>query len=132
MDSAKGKVSVWINTVSVTAYPASYFEENYERDDNEPICEWAGNFGFKWYDHDFMDVARTEGQPQPIRELLKRCSYINTFVDKLEKRALANGIGKANHAIFLYDFNYAAPKSKIKEDGYMRFLGTFEYNDSSD
>ncbi len=61
MAPERGKVSVWVNKVPPSDYPASYFVEQFERD--APLCEWAGSFGFNWYDHDFMDVARTDGCP---------------------------------------------------------------------
>ncbi len=132
MSIAEGKVSVWINKVPPAAYPANYFQENYDRDEDEPICQWAGNFQFNSYDHDFMDVARVEGNPVPVRELLKGCSYINSVINKIERAANTIGMENAFHAILLYDFDYAAREESVAEDQYMRFLGTFIYDKSQD
>jgi len=129
MHTEEGKVSVWVNIVPPTAYPSSYFEEDYGREDG-PLCEWAGNFGFNNYDHDSMDVARTDGDPLPIRKLLKNCSYATTFMDEAERAAAAISLTAANHAVLLYDFDYAARSERVEEDGYMRFLGTFSYDDA--
>jgi len=129
MDSEQGKVSVWVNKVPVSSYPQSYLEENYDGEDGAPLCEWAGNFRFDYYDHDFMDVAIEEGKPRPIRELMIGCSYVESFLDELEAAAVKLSLPTANHAILLYDFDYRAMKEKIAEDAYMRFVGTFEYFD---
>lgn len=127
MDSEQGKVSVWINKVPVSAYPESYLEENYDGEDDAPLCEWAGNFGFDYYDSDFMDVALEEGKPRPIRMLMTGCSYVESFLSELEAAAVKLGQPTANHAILLYDFDYSAMKEKVAEDSYMRFVGTFKY-----
>jgi hypothetical protein len=132
MRIVKGKVSVWVNKVPPSSYPRSYLKEHYQREDDGPLCEWAGSFGFNWYDHDFMEVARKRGKPQPIRNLLKGHSYAETFVGQVEKAAAKAGIDRANHSILLFDFDYAARRRKIKEDSYMRFLGTFEYHYDED
>lgn len=129
MSSEQGKVSVWVNKVRVSDYPAEYLEENYDQEDDAPLCEWAGNFGFDFYDSDFMDVALEEGKPRPIRELVTGCSYVESFVDQLEAAAVKLKTPTANHAIFLYDFDYTAMKEMIAEDAYMRFIGTFNYVD---
>ena len=129
MTKARGRVSIWLNKVPLSQYPASYFEEQYG-DDDAPICPWAGNFGFDYYDHDFMDVARTEGRAKPIGELVERASYADTFKVGFQQAAKDLGFTEANHAILLYDFDYSSRPNKISEDKYMRFLGTFDYEAS--
>ncbi len=70
--------------------------------------------------------------PQPIRELLKDCSYVSAFLERVAEAAGKAGRDNVNHAILLYDFDYAARDERIAEDEYMRFLGTFEYDASGD
>src|SRR5947209_243725 len=103
MSADKGKVSVWVNKVPPSKIPRSYFEEHHDRGDEEPLCQWAGSFGFAYYDHDFLEVARRTGKPIPIRDLLKNVSHARSFAEQLGRAAVKAGIDRANHLIFLYD-----------------------------
>ena len=96
-----GKVSVWCSTISYETIPDSYFEE-----DDQGLDTWARNFNINEYDHENME---TNGV------------------------ASGTALGKMGHQqvswiILLFDFEYRNKITKIHEDQYVQYVGSFVYD----
>jgi hypothetical protein len=123
----EGFVSIWVATVPLSQIPDDYFEENYG-DEEKPLTKFYGDFGFGYFDHDFMDTNGSKRTAKSISTLVGQCSYSSSFVDQTVGEAKRRGLDKTQHVILLYDFRYDPKKTKITKSPYMEFLGSFRYD----
>lgn len=116
-------VSIWASKVSLDKIPDDYFEENYSEDDDEPFNEFSSDFGFGFYDHDFVETAGEYGTTN--EEKLMYSSYGKSFC---KEASLACDIPSVDYFFLMYDFIYDPTVTGIKESKYFIFLGCFKFD----
>jgi hypothetical protein len=124
-------VSVWLGT-----FPDRRTHENYFRldrgnhdSDDFPTCQFWGDLGIRWFDHDFEESSGYIGDPVPVADLLGRgWSYADSFRKPLLDACRAQGIESANIVVFLFEFDY--PEEARYSSPYMKFVGVFPYDAS--
>jgi len=125
---AEGFVSIWIGTFPSEEIRAEQLCERYgEEYEDEPLALWMGEFGFGWFDHDFMDTNGHGMAVGPLRELIESCSYAASFVNEAMKIAAQQGISETQFVMLLYDFRYDPSVTGITRGKYLQFLGAFPY-----
>jgi hypothetical protein len=122
-----GYVSIWVAVASLSRIPDDYFEERYS-DEDLPLTKFYGDFGFGYFDHDFMDTNGSKGRGKSIDELIGACSYSSSFVEEAVAQAKRRGLEKSQYVVLLYDFKYDPKKTKVSKNAYMEFIGSFPYN----
>jgi Immunity protein 22 len=126
-----GFVSIWVSVVPLNRIPDDYFEENYGGDEYVPLTPFYGDFGFGYFDHDFMDTNTSEGRATEIENLLGPCSYSASYVELAVAEAKRRGLEKTQSIVLLFDFKYDPDVSEITKSNYMEFLGSFVYDKKS-
>jgi hypothetical protein len=125
---AKGTVSVWVAIVPRSRIPADYFEEHYEREDDEPFSRFSEDFGFGYYDHDFVDTNGVTGRAKPIEQLLGPCSFSASYLAAAADAARQQGLDKTAFVFLLYDIEYRPEVTGVSRSACMAFLGNFRYD----
>jgi hypothetical protein len=123
-----GYVSIWIGEFPSEEIGDQHLRERYgERGDDEPLAEWMGEFGFRYFDHDFMDTNGHGPSVGPLRPLIEPCSYATSFVDEAMLIAAQQRIAETQFVMLLYDFRYDPAVTGVTQGRYLRFLGAFRY-----
>jgi hypothetical protein len=126
---APGFVSIWVGTFPSEEVRERHLRERYEdREDDEPLAEWMGEFGLQWFDHDFMDTNCRGLTSQPLPDLLSPCSYSTTFLNEAVRTTREQGITETQFVMLLDDFRYDPAVTGITRGRYLRFLGSFPYS----
>ena len=120
-------VSVWVAILPLNEIPDDYFEEDYGGDDEDPFNEFSSDFGFGYYDHDFVE-ANTLESCSPINEILKECAYGNSFAEAAYQ---SSDIKNSEHVFLMYNFNYDPEITGITRSKYYKFIGVFSYNENA-
>lgn len=123
----QGFVSIWAGGFPSEEVRVEHLRERYG-DDDEPLAEWMGEFGFLYFNHDFQDTNGDGLTTQPLRELLAPCSYAASFLDEAIGEADHQGISKTQFVSLLYDFRYDPEVTGVRQGRYLRFLGAFRYS----
>lgn len=125
-----GVVSVWLAHVPHAEIPEDYFHEPYgEGEDDDPWNDFSSDFGFGYYDHDFVEAAGTEGfQPGPITDVLDGCSYATSFVDAVATAAAKLGLSESSFAWLMFDFAYDPTRARKSQSACLTFVGAFPYD----
>ena len=122
-------VSIWAATGALADIPEDYFQENLGGDDHEPFNQFSADFGFGFYDHDFVETYCTEDwRIVPISELIDPLSYSSSFLNATVRRAEDLGVGRTCYVFLMYNFKYDPTAAGIQESAYMRFVGVFPYD----
>ncbi len=100
------------------------FEEQYG-DDDAPLSPFSGAFKF-YYDHDYLETGGGGGL-QPVEEVFRDGSYIETYRDAVIEAAHAKGLTHAGGAALLYDHVYLVGKTKVRQALGYTFLGVFDF-----
>jgi hypothetical protein len=125
-------VSVWAAAGPLADLPEDYFTENYGEDDDEPFNRFSADFGFGYYDHDFVEAHGAEaGRSVPVAELLGAASYGSSFRDEAARQAERLGVGRASFVFIMYNFRYDPAVTGVRDSEYLRFVGVFPYNRGS-
>src|SRR6476646_8935414 len=125
---APGFVSIWVGGFPSEEVADRHMRERYgDRRDDEPLAEWMGEFGFRYFDHDFMDTNGNGLTRQPLRDLLAPCSYADSFLNEAMREAEQQGIAEAQCVILLFNFRYDPRVTGVTQGKHLRFLGTFPY-----
>ena len=103
---AKGTVSIWVAIVPRSRIPADYFEEHYGREDDGPFSRFAEDFGFGYYDHDFVDMNGVAGRAKPVGELLGPCSFSASYLADAVAAAERQGLDKTAFVFVLHNIAY--------------------------
>jgi hypothetical protein len=128
----KGVVSVWVATVPLSRIPKSYFEERYgDDDDEEPFTQFSEDFGFGFFDHDFVDTNASPGRAKSVEDLLGRCSFSSSYVAAATAEAKKRGLEMTQFVFLLYDIEYSPKRTKVSRSPFMEFLGSFRYDDKA-
>lgn len=129
----KGFVSIWVSKVTLDEIPDDYFEERYgEEYEDTPLSQWCENFGFGYYDHDQIEDNGVENGTDTLDKILGECSYSKSFVELAVSQAKKQGIESVSWIRNFFDCVYSPEATGIKEDNYMVYLGTFEYDTKSE
>lgn len=125
----KNIVSIWVAKRPLLEIPEDYFKENYDDDDDDsPFNAFSSDFGFGYYDHDFVESYCFDDQRgAELSEHLKLLSYSASFMDKAIKKARELKIEKTSFVFLIYNFKYDPKKTRISESNYFRFLGAFPF-----
>ena len=125
---ADGFVSIWVGEFPADGTGDEYLQPNYDHEDDEPLAPWMGEFGFGYFDYDFMDTNGHGDRVGPLRELIEPCSYSTSFVNEAMQMAQQLGITETQFVMLLYDFRYDAAVTGVTRGKYLRFLGAFPYS----
>ena len=118
-----GKVSVWCSTTSYDTIPDSYFEE-----DDNGIEAWARNFAITEYDHENMETNGVASGTALVKSIIKDCSYSSAYGESIIHKISKMGHEEVSWIILLFDFEYRNKLTKIHEDEYVQYVGSFMYD----
>ena len=124
----KRVVSIWVATVPWRQIPDDYLEEHYGREEGEPFSRFAEDFGFGFYDHDFVSTNAVADQPKSVERLIGECSYSASFLADAVAAAKRQKFEQADFVFLLYDVAYPPKITKVSRSEYMAFLGSFPYD----
>jgi len=118
-----GKVSVWCSTISYDTIPDSYFEE-----DDNGIEAWARNFSITQYDHENMETNGVASGTALVKSIIEDCSYSSAYGEGIIHKINKMGHQQVSWIILLFDFEYRNKITKIHEDEYVQYVGSFVYD----
>jgi hypothetical protein len=128
---AKSIVSIWVATVPRSRIPDDYFKEHYGREDDEPFSRFSEDFGFGYYDHDFVDTNGVTDRPESVERLLGECSFSASYLTEAVAAAKRQGLDKTEFVFLLHDIAYPPEVTGVFRSEYMAFLGSFQYDAES-
>ena len=118
-----GKVSVWCSSVSYDTIPDRYFEE-----DEDGTDAWSRGFAISQYEHENMETNGVASGTAAVKDIVEQCSYSSAYglgvVHKINKM----GHQQISWLILLFDFEYRNKLTKIHEDEYVQYVGSFVYD----
>jgi len=118
-----GKVSVWCSTISYETIPDSYFEE-----DDQGLDTWARNFNINEYDHENMETNGVASGTALVKSIIEDCSYSSAYGEGVIHKIGKMGHQQVSWIILLFDFEYRNKITKIHEDQYVQYVGSFVYD----
>ena len=118
-----GKVSVWCSTISYDTIPDSYFEE-----DDNGLEAWARNFSITQYDHENMETNGVASGTALVKSIIEDCSYSSAYGEGIIHKISKMGHEQVGWIILLFDFEYRNKLTKIHEDEYVQYVGSFLYD----
>ena len=118
-----GKVSVWCSTISYETIPDSYFVE-----DEEGLDPWAKNFLINEYDHENMETNGVASGMASVKSIIEDCSYSSAYGEGVIHKITKMGHPQVSWIILLFDFEYRNKLTKIHEDEYVQYVGSFVYD----
>jgi hypothetical protein len=117
-------VSIWVSKCPSRDVPKEYFEENYDDDaDDQPFNKFSDDFGFGFYDHDFVETAGIHGQS--VEEKLTHASYGKSFAREASKACDVTGDVEF---FLMYNFKYNPKVTKVTDSEYYKFIGCFPFD----
>lgn len=122
-------VSVWLATCEFADLPEDYFSEPYGGEDDEPWNQFSTDFGFGYYDSDFVESNSDEEERRvPIASLLGPCSYSASFLQAVLTAAAQQGITESAFVFLMFEFRYdPSVTDRVKSD-WLQFIGVFPYS----
>lgn len=115
---------IWLGEFKGNA-PEDFFEEHYDREDDEPLSAFAKSQGQIWYNHDFIEISYLD-EPERVATLVDGHSYSEQYLQKVIIHAENLGIHKANVFVLAYKNEIMTP-STVEGVGYkLWYLGEFE------
>ena len=118
-----GKVSVWCSTISYDTIPDSYFEE-----DERGLDALARNFLIDDYFHENMETNGVASGTALVKSIIKDCSYSSAYGTGVIHKINKMGHAQVSWIILLFDFEYRNKITKIHEDEFVQYVGSFVYN----
>lgn len=126
-------VSIWVAHANFDAIPESYMEYNIEGDDDEPWSTFTENFGFGFYDDDFVEsFLQPDQQQASLYEQLKFLSYSSSFIEAAVDEARKRNLDDTAFVFLMYNFAYDPNVTGIQCDEFLEFLGVFAFDSESD
>jgi hypothetical protein len=120
-------VSIWVAKCPLSEIPNDYFDENYEGDDDEPFNQFSTDFGFGYYDHDFVEPMALDGC-SPLDEIIKASSYGKSFA---QEAMMKSEIKETEHIFLMYNFEYNSTVTGITDSKFYKFIGVFKYDSNA-
>ncbi|MCO4836512.1 MAG: immunity 22 family protein [Oceanospirillaceae bacterium] len=118
-----GKVSVWCSTISYDTIPDSYFEE-----DDQGLDAFARNFSISEYDHENMETNGVASGTASVKSIIEDCSYSSAYGEGVIHKINKMGHRQVSWIILLFDFEYRNKLTKIHEDDFVQYVGSFVYD----
>lgn len=123
-------VSVWAATVAFDDIPDDYWIYNRDGNDDTPFNRFSSDFGFGYYDDDFVDTnADAVRRIVPIGQLILPCSYGASFADAVGRRAEQLGVASTSYVFLMYNFRYDPSVTGVDRSSCLQFLGVFDYEE---
>lgn len=123
------RVSVWVSNYPYADIPDSYFDEDFRCKGGAPVNEWAGNYGFGFYDEERLATNGAMEGLMSLKQALQGCSFSASFIKPALAQAKEDGMENISWIILLYDFDYQPDETGVSDDKYTRFLGAFDYDE---
>ncbi len=122
-------VSVWIASCPLAEMPENYFALDIEGEDEDPFNEFSSDFGFGYYDIDFVETnCNSEWHECKVGNLIEALSYSGSFLNSVVEAANKVNIDKTSYVFLIYNFKYDPTITNIQASRYMQFLGAFSYD----
>ena len=119
------RVDIWVGNFPSEAAADSYFEEQYENDD-EPISRFAADMGQRSYDHDFMERAFFGEGVHEFGALIRRFSFSKSY-PQAATRAFANCPPQSfNLVLLVWGRKIEKPVSVWEPDATLLYVGQFD------
>lgn len=118
-----GKVSVWCSTTSYDTIPDSYFEE-----DDQGLDAFARNFSISEYGHENMETNGVASGTALVKSIIEDCSYSSVYGEGVIHKINKMGHTQVSWIILLFDFEYRNKLTKIHEDDFLQYVGSFVYD----
>ena len=124
-------VSIWATPVPYHEIPEDYFTYDFAGGDNDPWNRFSSDFGFGYYDDDFVENYFDEPEKcsLPVRELIAPLSYSSSFIDAVVQRAKELGLEETSYLFLIYNFKYDPTITRKQKSAIFQFLGTFLFNE---
>lgn len=117
-------VSIWIGNFASKQDLESYVKTTYNDDeDDTTYCPFKNDYKITLLDEDFLVVAWKENIIT-IEDLVKECSYWESYVENVKKDCNGMNLSKCNSIIAAFDNNY---NGKVKHTDSTMFLNVYEY-----
>lgn len=125
-------VSIWVAHTNFDAIPEDYMEYNRDDNDDAPWSTFTHNFGFGYYDDDFVEsYVQPDKRTAPLYEQLKYLSYSASFIDLAVEEARKRKLDQTTFVFLMYNFAYDPKVTRIVRDDYLEFLGVFLFDQES-
>ncbi|MBV7269135.1 immunity 22 family protein [Winogradskyella luteola] len=115
-----GRVSTWAGTFNNEIELTNYMEEIFD-DEGDSTSQFMTDFQIDYIDPQFQEVDFNNYET-PFTEKLKGFSYINSFIEKLEKYKVS-----CNAIVCLYSFEY---HKSTKDLHRLQYIGCFDYKEN--
>ena len=118
---------IWLGQFQSEKALEAYFEESYHDSDLEqeaPMNRFAADQGVDFYDHDWLEYSFSN--TGNLSTLITEHSYADDYITHVAEFAKANGLTNINTFIMVDYAEVPEPKSCIKLDYTLWFVGTFE------
>jgi uncharacterized RDD family membrane protein YckC len=115
---------LWLGQFGPEA-PEDFFEERYDREDDEPLSQFAASQGETWYDHDFVEISYLD-EMGSVRSLVEGHSYCESYLDSIVAKAATLGIDRVNVFVFADKEQCSSPRSARGPGYQLWYLGEFE------
>lgn len=127
----KNVVSVWAATVPWHDIPEDYLQYDFSGDDDAPFNRFSSDFGFGYYDDDFVESYFDEPGKKivPIADLIAPLSYASSFAPAAAKRANKIGLNETSYVFLIYNFKYDPKVSGRDRSAFFRFVGVFPFKE---
>lgn len=130
----EGVVSIWVGVKPWTDldWPEDYCVPNYGGEDDEPLCEFAVDFKFGYFDLDKTESNYSaDGSMVELDALLQEHSFSCSYRKEALEEALRQGCNSTSAVWLILDFAYDPAITGVRESRFLRFLGAFPYDPNS-
>ncbi len=121
----ENRISIWIGVCPLIEIPEDYFKETYT-DQDQPFTHFSEDFGFGFFDHDFVEMNCSRSGRKSVRDLLPVHSYSASFLEAASTAAEQPGMDETELIFLMYNFEYDPELTGIKQSKCLRFLGCFD------
>jgi len=126
-------VSIWVALTNFSVIPKDYMEYNLDGNDDTPWSTFTHNFGFGYYDDDFVEsFFQPSKRKAALYKQLKFLSYSASFINQAIEEAQKRTLEKTAFVFLMYNFAYDPKVTGIHRDDYLEFLGVFPFDRESD
>jgi hypothetical protein len=121
-------VSIWVAKVPFDGIPEDYFTVLSFDDDDAPFNQFSTDFGFGFYDDDFVEAHFRDDQGiASVEELLEPLSYSASFRDAAVAALQRIGIVETSYVFLMYNFRYEPQFTNVRPGAPFQFIGVFRY-----
>jgi hypothetical protein len=132
---SEGTLSLWIGQFGSEDELMEYVEFVYadvdddeDDEEGESSCPFATDAGLDWFDHDVQEANFLEEGLSDAEEALAGHSYSSSFAAAAAAAIQQVKTARDNAIFILYDFAYDPKVARPKNEGRLRFVGTFTFD----